>query len=139
MASLATFGAGIITRPLGAQILGGYVDRHRRKPAMMIRMTMIGTGILLLTARLKGSLGAAWRAVVERGIQIDTPLGFSKEFFRHVDSHRRIYDMIVGRPSEITIERHMRRMRPISLSALGANATAGPGAVAHDRLIRART
>lgn len=48
MGSLAAFGAGFITRPLGAHILGGYADRHGRKPAMLVSMTMMGSGILLL-------------------------------------------------------------------------------------------
>lgn len=48
MGSLATFGAGFITRPLGAHILGGYADRHGRKPAMLISMLLMGCGILLL-------------------------------------------------------------------------------------------
>jgi MFS family permease len=48
MGSLATFGAGFLTRPLGAYILGGYADRHGRKPAMLISMTMMGVGIVLL-------------------------------------------------------------------------------------------
>ena len=60
--------------------------------------------------RLQGSLAAAWKSVAERGSAVETPLGFSQAFFRHVDSHRRIYDLIVGRQSEVTIERHMRKM-----------------------------
>jgi MFS transporter, MHS family, citrate/tricarballylate:H+ symporter len=48
MGSLATFGAGFITRPLGAHILGGYADRHGRKPAMLISMSLMGAGIVLL-------------------------------------------------------------------------------------------
>jgi MFS family permease len=48
MGSLATFGAGFITRPLGAFILGGYADRHGRKPAMLISMGMMGVSIILL-------------------------------------------------------------------------------------------
>jgi len=48
MASLATFGAGFITRPLGAYVLGGYADRHGRKSSMLISMMMMGVGILLL-------------------------------------------------------------------------------------------
>jgi MFS family permease len=48
MASLATFGAGFITRPLGAHVLGGYADRAGRRPAMMISMMLMGLGIVLL-------------------------------------------------------------------------------------------
>jgi len=48
MASLATFGAGFITRPLGAYVLGGYADSHGRKSSMLISMMMMGVGILLL-------------------------------------------------------------------------------------------
>ena len=38
------------------------------------------------------------------------PLGFSREFFRHFASHRRIYDLTVGRTSGLTIVRHIPRM-----------------------------
>lgn len=48
MGSLATFGAGFATRPIGAHVLGGYADRHGRKPAMLISMSMMGIGIILL-------------------------------------------------------------------------------------------
>ena len=48
MGALATFGAGFLTRPLGAYIIGGYADRHGRRPAMLFSMTLMGIGILLL-------------------------------------------------------------------------------------------
>ncbi len=49
MGSLATFGAGFITRPLGAFVLGGYADGQGRKPAMLISMMMMGASIIILT------------------------------------------------------------------------------------------
>jgi MFS family permease len=48
MGSLATFGAGFLSRPLGAWVLGGYADRHGRKPAMLASMLLMGLGISLL-------------------------------------------------------------------------------------------
>ena len=38
------------------------------------------------------------------------PLGFSLAFFRHVDSHRRLYRSIVGRESGAIVDRQMRRL-----------------------------
>ncbi len=48
MGALATFGAGFLTRPLGAYLIGGYADRHGRRPAMLFSMMLMGCGILLL-------------------------------------------------------------------------------------------
>jgi MFS family permease len=44
--SLATFGIGFVTRPLGAVVLGSLGDRIGRKPAMMISFLMMGLGML---------------------------------------------------------------------------------------------
>jgi MHS family citrate/tricarballylate:H+ symporter-like MFS transporter len=44
--SLATFGVGFITRPLGAWIIGRYGDRVGRKPAMLWSFGLMGLGIL---------------------------------------------------------------------------------------------
>jgi len=44
--SLATFGAGFLTRPLGGLILGSLGDRIGRRPAMMISFSLMGVAIL---------------------------------------------------------------------------------------------
>jgi MFS transporter, MHS family, citrate/tricarballylate:H+ symporter len=48
MLSLATFGAGFITRPIGAVVLGRYADRVGRRPAMMQCFLMLGGAIGLM-------------------------------------------------------------------------------------------
>jgi MFS transporter, MHS family, citrate/tricarballylate:H+ symporter len=46
LASLATFGAGFLTRPLGAFVLGRLGDRAGRKPAMLASFALIGVGVI---------------------------------------------------------------------------------------------
>lgn len=48
MLSLATFGAGFVTRPIGGLIIGAYADRVGRRPAMMLSLTMMGLAIITL-------------------------------------------------------------------------------------------
>src|SRR5262245_59093508 len=42
LATLATFGAGFLTRPIGAIVIGGMGDRVGRKPAMMFSFMLMG-------------------------------------------------------------------------------------------------
>ncbi|MBS0278725.1 MAG: MFS transporter [Proteobacteria bacterium] len=46
LASLATFGVGFFTRPLGGLIIGRMADRIGRKPAMMLSFGLMGIGIV---------------------------------------------------------------------------------------------
>ncbi len=48
MLSLATFGAGFITRPLGAIAIGRYADRAGRRPAMLLSFILMGLALLVL-------------------------------------------------------------------------------------------
>jgi MFS transporter, MHS family, citrate/tricarballylate:H+ symporter len=48
LAALATFGAGFLTRPLGAWAIGRYADRAGRKPAMLLSFALIGVSSLAL-------------------------------------------------------------------------------------------
>jgi MFS family permease len=46
LASLATFGVGFFTRPLGGLVIGRMADRIGRKPAMMLSFSLMGFGIV---------------------------------------------------------------------------------------------
>ncbi len=48
MLSLATFGVGFLTRPLGALVLGAYADKVGRRPAMVLSLSMIGIAMVAL-------------------------------------------------------------------------------------------
>ena len=45
LSSLATFGVGFLTRPLGAIVIGRFGDRAGRKPAMMLSLSLIGVAV----------------------------------------------------------------------------------------------
>ena len=44
--SLATFGIGFVTRPVGGMVLGSLGDRIGRKPAMLLSFAIMGAGML---------------------------------------------------------------------------------------------
>ncbi len=46
LASLATFGAGFATRPLGGMVIGRMGDRVGRKPAMVLSFALMGAAIV---------------------------------------------------------------------------------------------
>jgi MFS family permease len=47
--SLATFGVGFVTRPLGGFIIGRFADRKGRKPAMILTFSLMGVAIVGLS------------------------------------------------------------------------------------------
>src|SRR5678815_255965 len=49
LATLATFGAGFLTRPIGAIVIGGMGDRIGRKPAMLFSFILMGVAIVGLS------------------------------------------------------------------------------------------
>lgn len=50
LASLATFGAGFLTRPVGAIVIGRLADRRGRKPAMLLSFGLMGAAMLGIAA-----------------------------------------------------------------------------------------
>jgi MFS family permease len=44
--SLTTFGAGFLMRPLGAIVLGNYVDRHGRRQGLILTLALMALGTL---------------------------------------------------------------------------------------------
>ncbi len=60
--------------------------------------------------RLKAGLQHTWKAATPPGARVREPLGFSLPFFRHTHGHRRIWDLIIGRPSELLVNQRMKLM-----------------------------
>src|SRR5687768_9793235 len=48
LGALATFGAGFLTRPLGAAIIGSYVDRVGRRAALTLTLLLMASGSALV-------------------------------------------------------------------------------------------
>src|SRR3954462_1799601 len=46
MAALATFGAGFLMRPLGAVVLGAYIDHHGRRKGLILTLMLMAFGTL---------------------------------------------------------------------------------------------
>src|SRR5436190_18357977 len=70
--SLATFGVGFLTRPLGGLLIGRMADRKGRKPAMILSFTMLGlamTGLALTPSYATIGMAAPMLAVVFRLLQ----------------------------------------------------------------------
>jgi MHS family citrate/tricarballylate:H+ symporter-like MFS transporter len=72
MLSLATFGVGFVTRPIGAIVIGSFADKVGRRSAMMLSFTMMGSAIVLLALippYAKIGLAAPILAVIARMLQ----------------------------------------------------------------------
>jgi MFS transporter, MHS family, citrate/tricarballylate:H+ symporter len=48
MSALATFGAGFLMRPLGAIVLGAYIDRHGRRVGLLLTLGLMAFGTLTI-------------------------------------------------------------------------------------------
>jgi len=48
MLTLGTFGAGYLMRPLGAVILGAYIDQHGRRAGLILALSLMAIGTLTI-------------------------------------------------------------------------------------------
>jgi MFS family permease len=48
MLSLATFGMGFLMRPLGAIVLGAYMDKHGRRAGLILSLTLMSIGVVII-------------------------------------------------------------------------------------------
>ncbi len=62
--SLATFGVGFLTRPLGGIVIGALADRRGRKPAMLLSFLLMGLAILGLALTPPRSVIGPWAGVL---------------------------------------------------------------------------
>src|SRR6266550_3844378 len=46
MLALATFGAGFLMRPIGALVLGAYIDKHGRRAGLLLALGLMALGTL---------------------------------------------------------------------------------------------
>ena len=75
LASLATFGVGFFTRPLGAIVIGRMADRIGRKPAMILTFALVGLSVAGLA--LTPSYAAIGRAAPVFAIAFRLLQGFA--------------------------------------------------------------
>src|ERR1700738_4356226 len=72
MLSLATFGAGFVTRPIGGIVIGSYSDRVGRRPAMILSFVLMGFAIIALAVTPSSEtigIAAPIIAIVARMVQ----------------------------------------------------------------------
>jgi metabolite-proton symporter len=50
MLTLGTFGAGYLMRPLGAIVLGAYIDRHGRRRGLILTLSLMAVGTFVIAA-----------------------------------------------------------------------------------------
>jgi MFS transporter, MHS family, citrate/tricarballylate:H+ symporter len=100
LAALAAFGAGFLTRPLGAWILGRMADRVGRRPTLILNATLMGlaSAAIALTPGYE-RIGIASSLIVltsrlVQGFAIGAEIGASTAFFAEIASGRRAAALI---------------------------------------------
>ena len=95
MLSLATFGAGFVTRPIGGIVLGIYSDRVGRRPAMLLSFALMGVAILTISLTPSyHSIGLAAPVIVivarmAQGFALGGEVGPTTAYLMEIASPRR--------------------------------------------------
>jgi len=95
MLSLATFGAGFATRPIGAIVVGRYADRVGRRPAMLLCLVLMGASIAamaLIPSYARIGIAAPILAVIARlveGFSLGGEVGSNTAFLAEAASPAR--------------------------------------------------
>src|SRR5712671_1531218 len=50
MLTLGTFGAGYLMRPLGAVVLGAYIDRYGRRKGLLLTLMLMAVGTFIIAS-----------------------------------------------------------------------------------------
>ena len=103
--SVAVFGVGFISRPLGGILIGAYADRAGRKPAMLLTIGLITVGTLGLAATPSyESIGVAAPVIVVlcrliQGLALGGEVGPSSAFLiESAPAHQRGLAVPPGSP-----------------------------------------
>jgi MFS family permease len=64
LSSLALFGIGYVMRPLGGILIGSFADRAGRKPAMLLTISMMASGMLMLALTPGYASIGVWSQVI---------------------------------------------------------------------------
>jgi MHS family citrate/tricarballylate:H+ symporter-like MFS transporter len=65
MLTFATFGAGFLMRPLGAILLGGYIDRIGRRKGLVLTLGIMATGTAMV-AFIPSYATTSWVSPISR-------------------------------------------------------------------------
>ena len=105
MLSLATFGAGFVTRPIGGVVLGIFSDRVGRRPAMLLSFALMGAAILTIALTPSyGTIGLAAPIIViaarmVQGFALGGEVGPTTAYLIEIASPRRRGLVVAWQPA----------------------------------------
>ncbi len=76
MLTFAVFGSGFLMRPVGAIVLGAYIDRIGRRKGLMVTLAIMGCGTLLI------ALVPGYQTIGRQRLRWCCWAGYYKDFLR---------------------------------------------------------